>query len=109
MLNRIGVNARVEPLTTGTAAINYLAGNKPYNDRAKYPLPRVVFLDMKMPDISGLDVLRWISSQPDLRRLVVLVHSGYAGTKQIESRSRSKTRSGVYVKASKLYQSKSLT
>lgn len=57
----------------GDKAIDYLSGTGPYSDREKYPLPSLVLLDLKLPFRSGLEVLEWIRSQPDLRRLIVVV------------------------------------
>lgn len=57
----------------GRAAIDYLAGLNGYGDREKHPLPFLVFLDLKMPHKSGLDVLEWIRSQPHLQTMLVLI------------------------------------
>jgi CheY-like chemotaxis protein len=38
--------------------------------------PRLIVLDLKLPDILGIDVLRWIRQQPRLRTLPVLILSG---------------------------------
>ena len=57
----------------GQEAVNYLAGAGKFADRAAYPLPAVVFLDLKLPYISGHDVLAWIRRQKELESLVVIV------------------------------------
>ena len=57
----------------GQEAVNYLAGTGKYADRESYPLPAVVFLDLKLPYISGHDVLAWIRRQKELESLVVIV------------------------------------
>lgn len=58
---------------TGAKAVDYLSGVAPYSDRGKYPLPAIVFLDLKLPLISGHEVLAWIRAQPHLEGLVVVV------------------------------------
>lgn len=57
----------------GRQAIDYLAGNGKYADREQYPLPMVVFLDLKLPIRSGHQVLEWIRAQPEFKKLVVIV------------------------------------
>lgn len=57
----------------GAAAIAYLAGKPPFEDRAKFPLPVVVLLDLKLPKKSGFEVLEWLRAQPTLNRLPVVV------------------------------------
>jgi CheY-like chemotaxis protein len=57
----------------GQEALDYLAGASKFADRDSYPLPAVVFLDLKLPFISGHDVLRWIRRQKELDSLVVIV------------------------------------
>jgi CheY-like chemotaxis protein len=37
------------------------------------PLPAVILLDLKLPRVDGLEVLRQLKSHPDLRRLPVVV------------------------------------
>lgn len=57
----------------GQQAIDYLSGTGQYADRAKFPLPTVVFLDLKLPLKSGHEVLQWIRAQPQFKKLVVIV------------------------------------
>ena len=57
----------------GRAAIRYLDGAGEYSDRARFPLPGVVLLDLKLPHVMGLDVLKWIREQPGLRTIIVLI------------------------------------
>jgi CheY-like chemotaxis protein len=42
-------------------------------NRVEHPLPRLVLLDVKLSRMSGLDVLEWIRSQPDLHYLPVVM------------------------------------
>lgn len=62
---------------SGEEALVYLEGAGPYVNRDEFPLPKLILLDLKMPGISGFDVLRWIRQQPELRspRIVVLTAS----------------------------------
>ncbi len=57
-------------------AIAYLSGGGKYADRQHYPSPALVLLDLKMPRTTGLEVLQWIRSHPELAHLPVVVLSG---------------------------------
>ena len=57
----------------GQEAVDYLGGAGKFANRESYPLPAVVFLDLKLPFISGHDVLAWIRRQKQLESLVVVV------------------------------------
>ena len=68
-----GVTNPLFVVDTGAAAIDYLAGTNAYKDRSRFPLPGVVFLDLKLPLMSGHEVLSWIRGQRHLEGLVVVV------------------------------------
>jgi len=72
-LNAAGVANPVFVVTDGEQAVDYLAGNGVYADRAAYPLPAVVFLDLKLPLKSGHEVLAWIRAQNAFESLLVIV------------------------------------
>jgi CheY-like chemotaxis protein len=65
----------LEIVTDGEEAIRHLSGEGPYANRTRHPLPGLVLLDLKMPKATGLDVLRWIRSQPALLGLRVIIFS----------------------------------
>jgi CheY-like chemotaxis protein len=67
---------RVIVVGDGQGAINYLGGDGPYRDRATYPFPDLVLLDLKMPLVNGFEVLTWIPSQPALKGLPVVILTG---------------------------------
>jgi CheY-like chemotaxis protein len=57
----------------GDAAVDYLSGRPPYDDREQNPIPTLVLLDLKLPRRSGLEVLEWIRGNSQLKRLPVVV------------------------------------
>jgi CheY-like chemotaxis protein len=57
----------------GDAAVDYLAGSGAYVDRAQFPLPALILLDLKLPRRSGLEVLQWLRDQDLLRRIPAVV------------------------------------
>jgi CheY-like chemotaxis protein len=74
-LERSGVGNPVIAVEDGREAVDYLAGIGPYADRATHPLPGLLVLDLNMPKMSGLEVLAWLSTQPDFNELPVVVLS----------------------------------
>jgi CheY-like chemotaxis protein len=55
--------ARIERVESGRAAIEYLAGRGVYADRSAYPAPEIVFLDLKMDQGTGHEVLSALREQ----------------------------------------------
>jgi CheY-like chemotaxis protein len=53
---------RVRRVRDGVAASEYMKGPGEYADREKYPLPRVILLDWKLPRINVLEFLEWLRS-----------------------------------------------
>lgn len=68
-----GMANPVHVASDGRQAIQYLGGTGEYSNRAKFPLPCLVLLDLKLPHVMGLDVLKWIREQPELKNVIVLV------------------------------------
>ena len=64
---------RVVVCRDGEEAIEYLNGDGIFKDRSKYPLPHLILLDLKMPKVDGLGVLRWLKSHPELKNIITVV------------------------------------
>ena len=62
--------------STGEEAIAYLDGQGQYADRRAFPLPSIIFLDLKLPGISGFEILTWIRQQPRFDRIQIIVLTG---------------------------------
>jgi len=57
----------------GLKAVDYLSGAGQFTDRTAFPLPGLIFLDLKMPGKIGLEVLAWLRQQEHLRSIVVVI------------------------------------
>ncbi len=84
VFQRAGIESPLHAVTDGQMAIDYLLGNGEFADRDKHPLPCLVLLDLKLPRLSGLELLDWIRNQPGLANLVVVVFSSSAQPQDVE-------------------------
>jgi CheY-like chemotaxis protein len=66
----------VQFVRDGQEAIEYLEGRHPFNDRATYPLPNVVVVDLKMPRLDGFGLLDWLHHCPSTKDMLIGVLSG---------------------------------
>ena len=72
-MNKVGVANPVQVASDGQQAIDYLRGAGKFADRRKFPFPCLVLLDLKLPYVMGLDVLKWIREQSGTAAIVLLL------------------------------------
>ncbi|HTL59367.1 MAG TPA: response regulator [Candidatus Limnocylindrales bacterium] len=72
-LKKSGLDWSMQVVTDGQAAMDFLAGSADYADRTKFPMPSLIFLDLKLPYAGGFEVLDWIRQQPQLREIPVII------------------------------------
>jgi CheY-like chemotaxis protein len=63
-MKKVGVLNPVHVASDGQQAIDYWHGIGKFANREKYPLPCLVLLDLKLPYVMGLEVLKRIRGQP---------------------------------------------
>jgi two-component system, response regulator len=63
----------IDVVRDGVEALDYLFARGAYTDRAGKDLPAVVMLDLKLPKLSGLEVLQALRANESTRRLPVVV------------------------------------
>jgi CheY-like chemotaxis protein len=71
-LQNSGLANEVIAVRDGAEALDYLCRRGEFADRAKGH-PAVVLLDLKMPKVDGTEVLRTMKSDPELKRIPVVV------------------------------------
>ncbi len=83
-LRKAGILNPIQVVPDGRMALDYLSGAGQFEDRKTYPLPSVIFLDLKLPQINGLAVLEWIREQNSLPSMVVVVLTASSLDEDIE-------------------------
>jgi len=63
----------IHHVSDGEKALDYLFGRGAYADTGKNPRPNLVLLDLRLPRVDGLEVLRTIKTTPELLRIPVVV------------------------------------
>jgi len=84
-------------LPDGQEAIDYLGGQGGYRDRKAFPLPSHLILDLKLPRVTGLELLGWIRESADHCRLPVAILSS-SGEASDQVRARELGVDGYFIK-----------
>ena len=64
---------RIHVMRDGEEALNFLFCRAPYQERAGRPLPQLILLDLKLPKVDGLSVLRALKEDCRTRWMPVIV------------------------------------
>ena len=57
----------------GVEALDYLLGSGPFAGRPSHDMPQLVLLDLKLPRVDGLEVLRRLRADPRTHLLPVVI------------------------------------
>jgi len=82
-LKKSGITHPLHVARDGQEALDYLAGVDKFSDRAAYPIPQLVVLDLNLPRATGFEVLRQVRQHPELQQLIVLVLTSSASDDDI--------------------------
>jgi two-component system, response regulator len=64
---------RLHQVEDGESALDYIFGRKHFSDRAQFPAPQLVLLDLRLPRLDGMEVLRHVKGDERHRDLPVVV------------------------------------
>jgi len=72
-LKKNNVSNRVHVVRDGAEGLEFIFGRGKYLGRNLRDGPKVILLDLKLPKVDGLEVLRAIKSDPEARKIPVVV------------------------------------
>ena len=83
-LRDAGVKNPVQTVSDGDLALAYLKGDGAFANRDKFPLPGILLLDLKMPRVGGFQVMEWLQSQPQFKKMLLIVLSGHNELREVQ-------------------------
>ncbi len=84
-LQDAGVKHGIAVAEDGKEALAYITGTGKFADRKRHPLPYLVLLDLKLPHVMGLDVLKAIREEPQFHSIIMLVLTASSNPADIEA------------------------
>ncbi len=72
-LRKNNVSNRIHVVRDGAEALEFIFGKGAYNGRSLKEGPKVILLDLKLPKVDGLEVLRQIKNDQQTRKVPVVI------------------------------------
>jgi CheY-like chemotaxis protein len=72
-LNKSGFTNKLLHVKDGAEALDFLYCRGIYSDRNPKSLPKLLLLDLKMPKVSGMQVLEKVKKDPNLKSIPVVI------------------------------------
>lgn len=64
---------RIVHVSDGQAALDYLFHQGSYSDTERFPRPGLVLLDLRLPKVDGLEVLKIAKSDPTVNSIPIVI------------------------------------
>ena len=72
-LKKAGIANRIEVMRDGAEALDFVFGAGKYAERNPDDMPQLILLDLKLPKVSGLQVLERIRADERTKRIPVVI------------------------------------
>jgi CheY-like chemotaxis protein len=83
-LRRGGVINQLIRVSDGQEAVDYLHHTGTFADEQRYPLPSVIFLDVRMPRLDGFEVLERVKRDPELQSIPIIMVTSTDNQREID-------------------------
>jgi CheY-like chemotaxis protein len=70
---KINLNNNIIVTNDGAETLDYLNGKGKYQGRNTEDLPRIILLDLKMPKVHGLEVLKYVRENQQTKYIPVII------------------------------------
>lgn len=82
-LQELDPSSHIEVARDGEEALDFLLGRGSFRQRLGAPLPRLVLLDLKLPKLDGIEVLRGVRGNPRTRMTPVVMLTSSIDPRQL--------------------------
>ena len=72
-LNRYNIGNRIHVARDGEEALEFIFATGRYTDRNHEKDPKLILLDIKLPKVDGLEVLKQVKADPEKKRIPVVL------------------------------------
>ncbi len=83
-LQKHNLSNKVTVLKNGAEALDFIFAEGEYKDRDNREIPKIIFLDINLPLVSGIEVLRRIKSDERTKKIPVTILTSSAEFRDIE-------------------------
>jgi len=87
-LQKAGASCAIHVAADGQEALDYLKGQGKFANRSEFPIPSLVLLDLKLPQVPGLEVLKQLRERPEYDGVIVIVLTSSRHPNDIQSAYR---------------------
>ena len=70
---KMSAHGSLRVVSDGQLVTEYLLGTGRFSDREEFPAPDLLLLDVKMPQMSGLEALEWVRKRGEFKGLVIVM------------------------------------
>ena len=84
VLNQQHASKRIHVVRDGEGALEFMFATGAYHGRGGEPAPRVILLDIKLPKVDGLEVLRRLRADPRTTRQPIVLLTSSAESRDVD-------------------------